>query len=74
MSFCCSDCLVERSRELANKSLEGFVRVMPIIIEGVFFLGDKPPASIAHCDCGAPSEFNISYQNKEGAYVWPRRA
>ncbi len=60
MSLCCSDHLAERSRELADKSLEGFVRVMPVTIEDVL------------CDCGAPSEFNISYQNKEGGYVWPR--
>ena len=60
MSLCCSDDLPEKIRTLADKSKEGFVRVMPFELEGV------------NCDCGKPPEFNISYQNKEGGYVWPR--
>ena len=34
--------------------------MMPIDIKGV------------RCDCGALTEFNISYENKEGGKVWPR--
>jgi len=60
MSLCCSDHLAERTRTLSDKSKDGFVRVVPVKIEGV------------RCDCGFPAEFNISYQNKEGGYVWPR--
>jgi len=60
MSLCCSDHLPERVKSLSDKSKEGTVRVMPVKIEGV------------SCDCGLPAKFNISYQNKEGGYVWPR--
>lgn len=60
MSLCCSDHLPDRVKDLSNKSKNGVVRVIPIKIED------------ARCDCGAPAEFNCSYQNKEDGYVWPR--
>lgn len=76
MSFCCSEDLPERVQALSKKSKEGFVRVMPIPGRR----GSLPVAAALYaraledvrCDCGAPAEFNISYQNKEGEYVWPR--